>query len=134
MEIAVNPKFVNVFCGYQKTDDGIGIKNECDASTIGSNECPNGTCISNGMCLCDEGFVKNNSSLEWEPIPCENCTGRYCAEPYVCQCNIGYYLNIGVYAILDMRKIRLYPALQFVRQVTTMLMEIIVLIGRLPQS
>lgn len=48
---------------YQANADGICIKNECDPATHKSNECLNGTCTANGVCLCDECFIKNDTNL-----------------------------------------------------------------------
>lgn len=52
--------------GFHKNDSGTCTRNECDPVAAVSNECHNGTC-SNGTCLCNNGFIKNPSTLNCYP-------------------------------------------------------------------
>lgn len=78
---------------YHANADGICIKNECDPATHKSNECLNGTCTANGVCLCDEGFIKNDTNLKCDPV-CKSCDNGTCIAPNKCLCNEGFKSSI----------------------------------------
>lgn len=76
---------------FHKNNNGNCIKNECHPRS--RDECVHGSCSSNGICECDEGFIKNYDTLACDPICDEECIFGTCTAPNTCTCQQNYQLQ-----------------------------------------